>query len=848
MLNRYKIIILLLISCFLFQGCSSSPEEKTSDDTCIKMNPWDVDPLAQIFTPGFILILNNFHMDVNDSKAEGRYVTDDRDGRRKKRCDIPTDNVQFYYEDTTFEDVGGSTRVDCDLKAGDECYFPSDSFKFLRFRARNIADRVCIQTLSIGGWINIGCKARIEQKSADFMPNCIINQSVCSNKTLSNSLSLIPISSLVVECTKEMLKKVFIEPCTTCSLSGQNVSTEANIFPKFQASMRKTVRLALTLYVIFFGIRLALGQEVKKSDAFIFILKMALVIYFAVGFYDNSTNCGSTTRDGLSQDLVPAFMGAVRSLTNVVHRAASSNGLCLYEKSDYAAAYEDLFLWDALDCRIGFYLGLDPNSMSRAMQMYILKLILPALMAFQIAFIVFSICFAIFVLSITIYLVHVYILALFALTLVLYVGPIFIPMILFEQTRTHFDSWVKLLFAYTIQPAVIVAFLGLMLGVFDQVYYGSCEFKQIELPASVAKLVGINKNLPFFIIKESTDPECTSSFGYKMSTWRAGGNYKESVAESGENFDSSSASSTVESSVGVIETVSKPLLDFDTLSPAFAADMISGLLKLCLFAFLFYFASSQLSGFAADLTGANAIGEHAIKPMAAVDGAIKLGKMALEKYLDSKTGGAYSKLKNIKNQLAGDSGNSGTSVVSRLGTGENNALGGRAGISTGDGAASSSSNNSSNNNTNSSSRSSTTSDNNDNSNSSSAGHGTISNNNAGPSSSPEQSSSPASTPTYDSNAASSSPTSSASNNAVPGVSSAQGAPTYNADTSSVSDSGLSTVQRPGAGAKPESQNASKPDSGASSVDGAKAAANPDPSKRPSRPPALRPNLKPPTEI
>jgi type IV secretion system protein VirB6 len=846
MLNIYKIIILILISCFFLQGCSSSPEAKLSDDTCIKMNPWDVDPLAQIFTPGFILILNNFHMDVDDSKAEGRFVIDPMDGRRKKQCDIPTNNVQFYYEDTTFEDIGGSTRVDCDLRAGEECYFPSNDFKFLRFRARNVADRVCVQTLSIGGWINIGCKARIEQRGSDFMPNCIINQSVCSNKTLSNSLSLLPISSLVVECTKEMLKKVFIEPCTTCSLSGSNVSTEANIFPKFQASMRKTVRLALTLYVIFFGIRLALGQEVKKSDAFIFIIKMALVIYFAVGFYDNSTNCGSTTRDGLSQDLVPAFMGAARSLTNVVHRAASSNGLCLYEKSDYAEAYEDLLLWDALDCRIGFYLGLDPNSMSRAMQMYILKLLLPALMAFQIAFMVFSLCFAIFVLSITLYLVHTYILALFALTLVLYVGPIFIPMVLFEQTRPHFDSWVRLLFAYTIQPAVIVTFLGLMLGVFDQVYYGTCKFEQIELPASVAKLVGVNKNLPFFIIKESTDPDCTSSFGYKMSTWRGSSDYTGSVANSGENFDSSSASSTAESSVGVIETVSKPLLDFDTLSPAFAADMLSGLLKLCLFAFLFYYASKQVSGFAADLTGANAIGDHAISPTKAVDGAIKLGKMALEKYLDSKTDGAYSKLKDAKNQLTGDSGNSGTSVISRLGTGENNTVGGRARVSTGDGGTSPTSSNPSNDDTSSSSRSSTSSNNNSSS-SSSASDTSSNNNNAGPSSSSGQSSSPASMPTYDSNAEPSNTSSSASNNTDQQGAAAQGTPSYNAN-SATPESGPSQSSRPGVGPMSGSQSAYPSNSGTSSANGANAAADPKPGERPSRPPTSRSNIKPPTEI
>ena len=59
-----------------------------------------------------------------------------------------------------------------------------------------------------------------------------------------------------------------------------------------------------------------------------------------------------------------------------------------------------------------------------------------------------------------------------AIALLLFISPIFIPMVLFGYTKGFFQSWVKELMSVSMYPVVLFGFISVMLSTFDVFYYG----------------------------------------------------------------------------------------------------------------------------------------------------------------------------------------------------------------------------------------------------------------------------------------------------------------------------------------------------------------------------------------
>ncbi len=60
-----------------------------------------------------------------------------------------------------------------------------------------------------------------------------------------------------------------------------------------------------------------------------------------------------------------------------------------------------------------------------------------------------------------------YLLAIIAVSFLMLIGPLFVPLILFQSTNKMFSTWVQSLLAYMIQPMLIVMFMGIMLVTFQ---------------------------------------------------------------------------------------------------------------------------------------------------------------------------------------------------------------------------------------------------------------------------------------------------------------------------------------------------------------------------------------------
>lgn len=467
---------------------------------------------------------------------------------------------------------------------------------------------LCVQyhTGTTQGWLTMGCRSLPPVAStASIAKACYVGAS-CYYDTTSASKNLIPMSSVIVQCFQETLSKIFMD--------ARACPGRVNLFVTLKDSLRKAITAALTLYVIFFGIKVVLGQEVpEKGEVFMFIIKMILVMYFSIG-------------DGIVNDLYPALMGAAQSFAQIIFESSGAAGLCDYTPTGlatsgmtpYPAGHEDMALWDALDCRILYYMGIYNTAVidliTRAgsdiaalgilavLCPPIFAVLLPLLLGLQLLPFIMMIIFAILLLSVAVYVVHTYLIAIVTITLIVFLAPLFIPMALFKVTKTYYDNWLRVLLSFTLQPMVLFSFLGLMMSVMDKIYYGTCTFRAIG-----------TTQWPLFTLNPSTDSGCTSSFGYKMDV----------IANA--------------LSGGAGETIDAMLFSFEILLPiGTGGDMYAGLFQLCLFLFIFYHLTVILSNIAQDLTGGIALGHLATKATAIADKAAEKAR----NYAKNKIGSA----------------------------------------------------------------------------------------------------------------------------------------------------------------------------------------------------------------
>jgi type IV secretion system protein VirB6 len=114
---------------------------------------------------------------------------------------------------------------------------------------------------------------------------------------------------------------------------------------------------------------------------------------------------------------------------------------------------------------------------------------------------IYGLAFVILLISIALNIISSFIIYLVTLYVLVYVSPIFIPMVLFNYTKKYFDGWANLLLSCVIQPFIVVSFLAFAITMFDTSLYGTCKF------------TGSNGS---YTITNGTDPGCSNTFGYNV--------------------------------------------------------------------------------------------------------------------------------------------------------------------------------------------------------------------------------------------------------------------------------------------------------------------------------------------
>ncbi|WP_265033369.1 TrbL/VirB6 family protein [Wolbachia endosymbiont (group A) of Sicus ferrugineus] len=415
----------------------------------------------------------------------------------------------------------------------------------------------------------------------------------CYNQAGSKSLAPIPVTSMIVQCIKESLDNLVAGIDSSGSpLKDKDGHNKGSFLSVAQKRLKNTITAALVLALILFSIKAMSGGVRSPQEMYTLIIKFALVIYFTTG------------------NTMPHYYGELTRLSNglseiVLKASSESKGICNYKAgTDYEytragkkVSYSYLAPWDRLDCRILFYLGAPLDGIGGKIgtggvaTLAVLLGSAPVLLVAgsvigiifaggQILIALVAIFMAILMMMVILWLCYVFILSLVALSVIIILSPLFIPMVLFQHTKGYFDGWVKELITYSLYPVILFAFLSFMFIACDKIYFKNLNFeldesyKNKQPDKSYEKKqaeISYSKKKQWFKLKDGECDKNETTLACMMQNY---------------SFKKSSI-------LGL----------FDFTYMEFGSSLIGELLKLCLVLFLFYHFLNILPNMAAELAG-----------------------------------------------------------------------------------------------------------------------------------------------------------------------------------------------------------------------------------------------------
>ncbi|MDC0864538.1 type IV secretion system protein [Rickettsiaceae bacterium] len=562
-------------------------------------------------------------------------------------------------------------------------------------------DKMCVGTRAFGGWVQIGCKyikepypISIYSDFLDVSPegakdaNKVTSLAKCGNmggcykRAYDNSKATIVMSGPLIECVKEMSAKLMISN-SVCNfddiknLMGSSTRRSSALF-QFQVNMHKIVSASLTIYVILFGFRMVLSGNVpQKSELTTFLFKFLFVVYFSVGINITPGSTDDLYRmDGMIQWVLPFLLNGMDALAGWIINASPSK-LCDFSKVYYPDSLQHLRLWDALDCRVSHYLGLDMaqtmivenasrnhdfsklDVMSFPIPPYV-YLLIPAIISGIPSLISLALMYPLLIISVAAFVVNATVVCIISIVILGVLAPLFVPMFLFNYTKGYFDAWVKLLMSFMLQPMVVVVFMTTLFSVYDFGFYGKCKYvhkdfaysessfdmsNTVDLESPAKDGNGSRGTRYFYIDQEWTnyteeeERQCKDSLGFMLN------NPFQAVYDIGEK--------TINKAIKSDAIVSAPGTYFSLVTVIFdkIKTLINAMLIACFILYLMYHFSEQLARFAADMTEGVSVGNMAIKPQTLFKAGMKLassatgaaskgGDMAKDKAVAGARGGA----------------------------------------------------------------------------------------------------------------------------------------------------------------------------------------------------------------
>lgn len=146
---------------------------------------------------------------------------------------------------------------------------------------------------------------------------------------------------------------------------------------------------------------------------------------------------------------------------------------CDFRTHVYTPGFEAVKLWDMVDCKIAKYLGIGDNAGNKsAPQLIWVSLLSIISSSYGLLIFILGLILLSFMIMVSYRIVHIYIMAYISLALLVFMSPLLIPAVLFEQTKRYFNGWLKLIISFILQPVILFAFLSFLFAITDQAFFG----------------------------------------------------------------------------------------------------------------------------------------------------------------------------------------------------------------------------------------------------------------------------------------------------------------------------------------------------------------------------------------
>ncbi len=307
----------------------------------------------------------------------------------------------------------------------------------------------------------------------------------CLDQTIRNIMHG---SSLVVDDHK----RTYAYKCVGGSDELFSSPTECNsgILGRFQAFSQKIVTILLVIAIAIFGIYISYGLINDKKQILKYVISFGIVLYFVNGnawkdgFYDTLMVSGSDLALIAFNDVDYGVKikrdGGGGSFTLPSHYSCVTEGNYGPDKINYYLDDEKRYkIWDLLDCRWKTFFGNRGGAQNTASP-EILKtasLTWPVILfMFFILILTIPIIILIFV-AIAIKAIFMFISAMITISLLVFISPLVIPLVLFnnEKIKGIFKNWLQNLIGYSLVPLVIFLMLAIFFKGIDIAMYGTKE-------------------------------------------------------------------------------------------------------------------------------------------------------------------------------------------------------------------------------------------------------------------------------------------------------------------------------------------------------------------------------------
>lgn len=316
---------------------------------------------------------------------------------------------------------------------------------------------------------------------------------VCLTLRSTQLQSRDPFLGLIVQCVEDTMLNIFAPTRPILDSRGNEVT----VFTNMQKNLNNTLRAIFAIYIIIIGYKLIMGKEVPKRNQWsLYAFKLVIVMYFAIGPgltpYLRSL---ITSEKELSLIVMDAGMGRNSSISSSgTALVRQGYNYCSLSNATYPAGYESYRLWETIDCKLKKYLGIgDYNKDTRAPKTVLIALSSIFSTALGFPIFVFTLIYILFIILLSLKVVSVYIISILQIFILVFFSPIAIIAVLFEFTKSIFDTWLRLLLAAFLQPVMLFAFFGFMFTIMDLVYFGNN--KTFVTPSNITSGQALNQIL-----------------------------------------------------------------------------------------------------------------------------------------------------------------------------------------------------------------------------------------------------------------------------------------------------------------------------------------------------------------